>query len=101
MQFSVIGLDGTDESALSRRMAAREAHLKLADAMHQEKRLLYAVALLDDSGQMMGSIMVVDFPTREDLDDWLRLEPYMVGKVWEKLEIRPCRVGPTFAQLDR
>ena len=96
MQFAVIGLDGTDESALSRRMAAREAHLELGKTMHEQKQLLYACALLDDSEKMMGSIMVVDFNTREDLDNWLKIEPYMVGKVWEKLEIRHCKVGPTF-----
>lgn len=98
MQFAVIGLDGKDESALSRRMAAREAHLKLGKTMREEKHLLYACALLDDSEQMMGSIMVVDFATREDLDNWLKIEPYMVGKVWEKLEIRPCKPGPDFVQ---
>jgi len=98
LQFAVIGLDGTDESALVRRMAAREAHLELAKAMHDQKHLLYACALLDDSQKMMGSIMVVEFNTREDLDNWLKVEPYMVGKVWDKLEIRPCKVGPTFIQ---
>ena len=97
MQFAVIGLDGTDESALSRRMAVREAHLAGARRMQDQKRLLYSCALLDDSGKMIGSIMIVDFPSREDLDDWLRVEPYIVGKVWEKVETRPCKVGPTFA----
>ena len=96
VQFAVIGLDGTDENAMSRRMAARESHLALAKTMTDEKHLLHACALLDEAEQMMGSIMVVDFNTREDLDNWLKVEPYMVGKVWEKLEVRPCKVSPNF-----
>lgn len=31
MQFLVIGKDGTDEKAMERRMAVRQAHLKLGD----------------------------------------------------------------------
>jgi hypothetical protein len=33
MQFVVIAYDGTDEAALDRRMAVREAHLALAKEM--------------------------------------------------------------------
>ena len=25
-----------------------------------------------------------------------RVEPYVTGKVWEKIEIKPCKVGPMF-----
>ena len=97
MQFAVIGLDGVDESAHSRRMAAREAHLNLSDSLIKQKHLLYACALLDDAEQTMGSIMIVDFNSREDLDNWLKIEPYMIGKVWDKIEIRPCNIGAQFA----
>ena len=96
MQFAVIGLDGTDANALNRRMAARERHLQLAKSLKDEKHLLHASALLDDSEEMMGSVMIVDFNTREDLDNWLKVEPYMVGKVWEKVEVRGCKVSPLF-----
>ncbi len=96
MQFAVIGLDGSDENALNRRMAAREAHLALAKTLTEQKHLMHACALLDDSEKMMGSIMIVDFNTREDLDNWLKVEPYMVGQVWEKVEIRTCKISPLF-----
>jgi uncharacterized protein YciI len=40
--------------------------------------------------------LIVDFNSREDLDNWLKVEPYMVGKVWEKVEVRGCKVSPLF-----
>ncbi len=96
MQFAVIGLDGTDANALNRRMAARDGHLNLAKTLKEQNHLLHATALLDDSEKMMGSVMIVDFNSREDLDNWLKVEPYMVGKVWEKVEVRGCKVSPLF-----
>ncbi|GAA3325292.1 hypothetical protein GCM10020331_056570 [Ectobacillus funiculus] len=48
---------------------------------------------------MIGSMMIVDYPSREELDNWLKVEPYVVGNVWQKLEIQPCRVAATFMEL--
>ena len=58
--------------------------------------LLYAAAILDDAEQMIGSSMVVDLPSRQDLDSWLNDEPYVVGGVWQRIEVRRCRPGPSF-----
>ena len=33
---------------------------------------------------------------REALDAYLSVEPYVIGKVWETIEIKPCKVGPMF-----
>ncbi|WP_373566092.1 hypothetical protein [Mesobacillus foraminis] len=43
--------------------------------------------------------MVVDYPSREELDKWLKEEPYVVGNVWQNIEIKPCRVAPIFMEL--
>jgi uncharacterized protein YciI len=88
--------DGIDENAIERRASFREEHLKTVEKMSLEKKHLYAAAILDDHGNMIGSLLVVDFPTREALDDYLRVEPYVTGKVWEKIEIISCKVGPMF-----
>ena len=65
--------------------------------MRDRGELLYAVAKLNERGDMIGSVMIVEFPSRARLDEWLKIEPYVVGKVWERVEVHPCRVGPTFA----
>jgi uncharacterized protein len=45
---------------------------------------------------MIGSMLIVDFPTLEDVHKWIAIEPYVTGDVWRKIEIKPCRVGPSF-----
>lgn len=97
MQFIVRALDHTDPEALSRRLAARAPHLELAETMRREGKFLYAVALLNDKDQMIGSVMIVDMPSRTDIDQWLSIEPYVKGNVWNTIDIQPCRVGPSFA----
>jgi uncharacterized protein YciI len=63
--------------------------------------LLYAAALLSDDEQqkMVGSMLVMDWPSRADLDAWLKEEPYIKGDVWRKVEINPCKLAPGFAGL--
>ncbi|WP_436772505.1 YciI family protein [Yinghuangia sp. YIM S09857] len=96
MQFLLIAHDGVDEAAAGRRLAAREAHIKLGDEMVAAGRMRFGTAVLDDEGRMIGSMLVLDFPSRAELDGWLAVEPYMTGGVWESVDIRPCAVGPSF-----
>jgi uncharacterized protein YciI len=49
--------------------------------------------MLDDAGKMIGSTMVVQFESEEELKEWLGKEPYIKGGVWEKFEVRPFRVA--------
>ena len=98
MQFLVIAYDGTDDKALERRMAAREAHLAGIVKMKEEGKAIYGVDILNDREQMIGSVLVVDYPTRADVDAWLKTEAYVVGDVWRKIEVLPARVPPMFAK---
>ncbi len=99
MQFILIGYDGKDDKALERRMAARTDHLTLGDQMIERGELVMATVLLNEDDQMMGSVMLVNFPSREDLDKWLETEPYITGDVWQKTKIFPAKLGPSFAHL--
>jgi len=99
MQFLVCGYDGDDDEALERRMKVREAHLAHGDELWAQGNMVIAVALLDGDDRMVGSAIVVDFPTRDDVDRWLEREPYVVGDVRRRVEITPCRLGPRFADL--
>jgi len=92
MQFLVIGKDDKDKNALERRMAVREAHIKLGDEMEQSGERWYGSVLLDDSGKMIGSMAVMDFPSEKELQEWLDKEPYVTGNVWKTIEIYKCNV---------
>ena len=96
MQFLITAYDGTDEGALERRMAAREAHLVGARAMKANGSMIVGGAILDDDGRMVGSSCIVEFPDRAAVDAWLATDPYVTGDVWRKIEVRPFRC----AQLD-
>jgi len=99
MQFIVLGYDGKDSEAQQRRLAARPAHLELANQLRDSGNMLYGVAMLDEAGKMCGSVLICEFPSRADLDKWLQTEPYVTGKVWHKVEVIPCKVGPSFENL--
>jgi len=99
MQYIVKGYDGTDEKAMERRLASRGEHLKSVESRFQAGEFLYGAALLDDEGKMIGSMMVVEYTSRRELDNWLKVEPYVVGDVWQKIDIQPCSVAPLFMKL--
>jgi uncharacterized protein len=97
MQYIVTGYDGTDEKAMDRRLEVREEHLKSVERRFKSGEHLYGAAILDEAGKMIGSMMVVDYPSREELDKWLKEEPYVMGDVWQKIEIKPCKVASIFS----
>ena len=96
MHFLVIAYDGTDEQAPSRRLAAREQHLACMEQLKRKGRVLYGAALLAGNGAMTGSIVLYDFDSREEFDEYLKTEPYVVGGVWQLIDVKPCRVPPIF-----
>ena len=92
MQFLVIGRDGKDEKAMERRLAARQAHIDLGEGLRQSGNMWYGAALWDDNNNMIGSMLLMDFPSEKELHEWLGKEPYVTGKVWEKVEVQKCNV---------
>ena len=101
MQFIITAYDGKDDKALDRRLAVREAHLQLVEKLFEEKKYLYGMAIVDSNEKMIGSCVVVDFPTREELEDYLNIEPYVKGNVWQEIDIKTCKVAPIFMQLHK
>ena len=92
--YAVIARDGTDREAPGRRLAARETHLALARRMKAEGKIIHARALLDDDRRMAGSLLVVCFASRAELDAWLAADPYVTGNVWQQIEVRLFQPAP-------
>lgn len=95
MPFMILAHDYPD--ALAKRMEARPRHVELCEKMKKAGTMTYGVALTDESGNMRGSMLVIDLPTRADVDAYLAEEPYVVDGVWEKIYVTSCKVGPSFA----
>lgn len=92
MQFLVLGYDGKDADAPIRRQAVREQHIALGNELMEQGHMWFGAALRDDENNMIGSALFMNFKNRKELQKWLDVEPYVVGKVWEKVEIKPCSV---------
>ncbi|MGA0559639.1 YciI family protein [Larkinella sp. VNQ87] len=91
MRYVVHAYDYTDEQAMDRRMAVRPAHFDGARRLKANGNFVLGGALLDPDGKMIGSLMVVDFDSEEQLNDWLQADPYVTGKVWERIDVKPFR----------
>jgi uncharacterized protein YciI len=93
MQFLLLAYDGTDSEALDRRMKARPEHLEKIAVLKKKGEFLLGGAILDDNGQMIGSMIIYEFPDRAALDMSLKNEPYIVCGVWKVIEIKPYRLA--------
>ncbi len=87
-QFVIKAYDG--EGMLDKRMEVRPRHLEGMTKLG--KHVVCAGGLLDDAGKMKGSLMVMEFETRGELDDYIAHEPYVVEHVWQTIEVEPLNV---------
>ena len=88
MQFLVKAYDG--EGMLEKRMEVRPRHLEGMKALG--KQIIAAGGLLDEEGKMKGSALVMEFPDRGALDEYLNSEPYVTEGVWQKIEVERLNV---------
>lgn len=93
MEFMVIARDGTDTEAPARRASVRNTHLAFIQPYVDRGEVLVGGAMLDAVGGMVGSCVLCDFETREQLNGWLRNDPYVTGGVWEDIEVIPFRTA--------
>ncbi|QHV99620.1 MULTISPECIES: YciI family protein [Spirosoma] len=91
MQYVVHAYDHTDADALDRRMATRPAHLDYVRELKAKGQFVLGGALLDPVGQMIGSMLLLDLETEEQLADYLKSDPYIVQGVWDKVDVKPFR----------
>jgi uncharacterized protein len=96
VHFMVLAWDKTDEGGVSRRDAARAAHTKTITALHEAGSVALGAGILDDAGVVRGSLIVMDFPDRAAVDEYLASEPFQTAGVWESVEVHPLRVPPMY-----
>ena len=88
MQFMIKAFDG--ENMLEKRMEVRPRHLEGMKKLG--KQIICAGGLIDEEGKMKGSALVLEFPDRAALDEYLKNEPYVVEGVWQKIEVERMNV---------
>lgn len=93
MQFLLIARDGTDEEAIARRARVRPTHLEAIAPFVEAGNVLVGGAMLSGAGEMVGSMLLLDFPDRAALDAWLERDPYVTGGVWKEIQVEPFRTA--------
>lgn len=88
MQYMIKAYDG--KNMLERRLAVRPRHLE--NMAKVPGKVICAGGLLDEEGKMKGSVLIMDFESRELLQQYLDSEPYIKERVWENVEIEPMNV---------
>ena len=87
-QFVVRAYDG--KGMLEKRLEVRPRHLESIERIR--KHVVCAGGLLDDEGKMKGSLLVMEFESRQKLDEYLANEPYVLEHVWEKIDVERMNV---------
>ena len=77
-------------NALPVRMGAREAHLAYVRERLGQVKL--GGPLLDDNGDMAGSLLILEVEDRAAAEAFSRDDPYALAGLFERVEIRPFRI---------
>ncbi len=95
MYYAVSGRDVPD--SLSKRLAARPAHLARLEQLRNEGRLLAAgphpAIDADDPGPagFTGSLIIAEFDSLDDARAWAAADPYMTAGVYAEVSVLPFR----------
>jgi uncharacterized protein len=71
--------------ALDLRMANRGTHLEYIEMTGS---VVQAGPLLDEAGEMCGSLLILDVPDRAAAEAWAAGDPYAMAGLFERVEIR-------------
>jgi uncharacterized protein len=95
MWYAILSEDVADSLPL--RAKAREAHLARVKALIEEGRLLVAgphpAIDAGDPGPagFSGSLVIAEFDSLEDAQDWANADPYVESGAWAKVTVKPFK----------
>ena len=95
--YVVIGYDSTDADAPQRRLGARPDHLNALESAKDAGIVKLAVALQNEAGTAsIGSIVLLEVDTDEQVQAYLDAEPYVSRGVWETVKVHKGAVPALF-----
>ena len=95
MLYCIIGNDGAD--TLQKRIEARPAHLERLKQLQAEGLLVLAGPFpaidAEDPGEtgFTGSLIVAQFDSLEEAQEWAAADPYVSAGVYERISVKPFR----------
>jgi uncharacterized protein len=79
-------------NSLALRMANREAHLAYAHADDKPAKVKLGGPYLDKKGDMAGSLIIVEAPSRADAVAFTENDPYVRAGLFSSIDVRSYRV---------
>ena len=95
MLYAIIAED--NNTSLEKRLTARSAHVERLKALQAEGRLLLAgphpAIDSEDPGPagFTGSLIVAEFPSQRDAQDWANADPYVEAGVYSQVTVKPFK----------
>lgn len=95
MLYAIISQDVED--SLEKRLAARPAHIERLSELQNEGRLIIAgphpAIDSEDPGPagFSGSLIVAEFTSQADAQDWADADPYVTAGVYEQVTVKPFK----------
>lgn len=95
MLYAIVAEDAP--GSLTKRLAARPAHLERLKALQDAGRLVLAgpMPAIDspDPGPagFSGSLIVAEFPSLADAQAWADADPYVAAGVYARVTVRPFK----------
>ena len=95
MWYAIISQD--IENSLDLRKSLREKHLLRLNQLKQQGRLVIAgphpAIDSEDPGPagFSGSLVVADFDSLEQAQEWADQDPYLLGGVYQKVTVKPFK----------
>lgn len=87
--FAVHCLDKAD--ALQVRLGAREAHLAYVRERLDQVKL--AGPLLDDAGEMAGSLLILDVADKAAAEAFNAADPYTLAGLWQSVDVKSFKAS--------
>lgn len=80
------------KNSLEKRLSVRPQHLARLEQLQAEGRLLTAgpTPTFDGSG-ITGSVVIAQFPSLKDAENWLQTDPYVTAQVYAEVTIKPFK----------
>jgi len=95
MLYTIIGQDVPD--SLTKRLAARPAHVARLQAMQEAGRLILAGPFpnvdANDPGSagFSGSLIVAEFASLQEAESWAQADPFVAGGVYAQVTVKPFK----------
>lgn len=95
MWYAILSEDVADSA--EKRTAARPAHLTRIESLVRDGRLLVAGphpaidATDPGSAGFTGSLVIAEFPSLEEAEQWARQDPYVAAGVYAKVTVKPFK----------